>query len=227
MNVVVLDSKYWPDVQDRGVEKKDIADVVRSVADEVLGLVDSLPEYVNLVVYPSVADDVIVETGIMGMTYSDEYASVYFDCTLPYGKERLLSGLREAVFHELVHAATFRHDPWQPDVLFGVVTEGLATVFERDYAGATPLWGSYEDDLVMTEWYLELKNLPKSETKNGEYFFKHSDGRKWIVYKTGSWMIDKLLESGEDLFDLIRMNHKDVITKFNLLEVNSVEVLHE
>lgn len=227
MNVVILDSKYWPDVQKRGVEKKDIADEVRSASDEVLGLIDSLPEYVNLVAYPTVARDVIPETGIMGMTYSDEYASVYFDCTLPYGKEGLFQGLRETIFHELVHAATFKHDTWQPGVLFGVVTEGLATVFERDYAGAIPLWGLYEDDLIMTEWYSELENLPKSDTKNNEYFFKHSDGRRWIVYKTGVWMIDKLLESGEDLFDLIRMNHKDLIAKFNLLEVNSGEAFHE
>lgn len=218
MKIVILDSKYWPEAKKAGILQGEVEAVVQSAVSDASKLLGSLPEYVNVVVYPESSENVIPETGIMGMTYSDEYASVYFDYTLPFGKDSLVKGLRECIFHELVHAATFKHDPWQPDVLFGAVTEGLATVFERDYAGATPLWGSYEDDSVMAEWYSELENLPKSKTKNNEYFFKHSDGRRWVVYKTGVWMIDKLLESGEDLFDLMRMNHKDVVARFVSLE---------
>ena len=76
MNVVVLDSKHWPDVDRRGVKKEEVKKVARAAAKEVSGLISFLPSYVNLVVYPSDPSNVIPETGDMGMTYSDEYASV-------------------------------------------------------------------------------------------------------------------------------------------------------
>ena len=216
MNVVVLDSKHWLNLEKQGIEKQEVQKVAEAAAKEVAELIPFLPSYVNLVVYPSGAEDVIPETGDMGMTYSDEYASVYFDHSVPYGKNKLLNGIRTTTFHELVHAATFQHEPWRPGVLFGVVTEGLATVFERDHAGAQPLWGKYEDDETMCEWLHELKELPDAAEKNRDYFVNHPDGRKWIVYKTGVWIVDKLLESGEDLFQLMKLNHMDVMSKFEM-----------
>ena len=217
MNVVVLDSKHWPDVDRRGVKKEEVKKVARAAAKEVSGLISLLPSYVNLVVYPSDPSNVIPETGDMGMTYSDEYASVYFDHTIPYGKDKLLQGIRTTTFHELVHAASFSHDPWQPSVLYGVVTEGLATVFERDYADSKPLWGKYEDEQTMRMWLSELKELPDTGEKNHDYFISHPDGRKWIVYKTGVWVIDRLLTSGEDLFELMKLGHEDLLAKFDAL----------
>lgn len=196
MNIVILDSKHWPDLQDRGITKQDIQEVVETAVKEVAESRLPLPDYVNVVVYPAEAGDVIPETGVMGMTYSDEYVSVYFDHTLPYGKKKLYEALRATVFHELVHATTFQYEPWQPGVLFGAVTEGLATVFERDHADARPLWADYEGRLVMRDWLDELKALPDETEKNRDYFFQHPDGRRWIVYKTGVWIIDTLLSSG-------------------------------
>lgn len=217
MKVVVLDSKYWPGLHKHGVEKREVQKAAVKAADEVAGLISFVPSYVNLVVYPSIAEDVIPETGAMGMTYSDEYASVYFDHDVPYGKKRLLEEIRTTTFHELVHATTFQYEPWQPGVLFGATTEGLATVFERDYAGAQPLWGQYEDDETMHKWLHELKELPDTGEKNRDYFFKHPDGRKWIAYKTGVWITDQLVESGENLFELMKLKHSDILTKFETL----------
>lgn len=217
MRVVLLDSKHWPDLQKRGIQEYEVQKVVEEATGEVGKLIAFLPSYVNLVVYPAIAEDVIPETGVMGMTYSDEYASVYFDHAVPYGKAKLLEAIRTTTFHELVHAATFQYEAWQPDVLFGATTEGLATVFERDYANSQPLWAKYEDDEVMYGWLQELKELPETGEKNRDYFVKHPDGRKWIVYKTGVWIIDQLLESGEDLFQLMKLNHKDLLAKFEAL----------
>ncbi len=217
MNIVTLDSKYWPDTKSRGIDKQEIQEVAETAARKVAELLSFLPSYVNLVVYPSVASDVIPETGCMGMTYSDEYSSVFFDHTVPYGKEKLLDSIRTTVFHELVHAATFHYEPWRPGALFGATTEGLATVFERDYADAKPLWANYEDDTIMYAWLDELKKLPNTKEKNIDYFVLHPDGRKWIVYKTGVWMIDKLVASGEDLFHLMKLSHDEVFLRFEAL----------
>lgn len=218
MNVVILDSKHWSAVKSHGVMKQEVKEVVEVAASEVSRLISYLPNYINLVVYPSNPDDVIPETGVMGMTYSDEYASVYFDYNVPYGKENLLKSLHTTVFHELVHATTFRYEPWQASALFGVTTEGLATVFEREYGDARPLWGEYEDDATMHRWFQELKELPETNEKNKDYFVNHPDGRRWIVYKTGTWVVDKLIASGEDLFELMKLECGDVLARFQALE---------
>lgn len=217
MRIVMLDSKHWSDAQKHGVDEREVHEIVEKAAQEVAELIPFLPTYVNIVVYPTVAEDVIPETGVMGMTYSDEYASVYFDHAIPYGNAKLFEAVRSTTFHELVHAATFQYESWQPDVLFGATTEGLATVFERDYANSEPLWASYEDDETMRDWLRELKELPVTGEKNRDYFVKHPDGRKWIVYKTGVWIVDKLLGSGEDLFQLMHLNHNELLTKFDTL----------
>lgn len=217
MNTVTLDAKLWNVAEEHGITREEVDSVIKRSAREAGKLLPSDFTYLNIVTGPTMPEWVIPETGDMGMTYSDEYISIVFDALLPYGVDALKDALRATVFHEMVHAVTFGHDPWQAGVMFGAVTEGLATVFEREYANRNPLWGEYGTDSTMQAWYDELKNLPEAEEKNRSYFFEHEDGRKWIVYKTGTWIIDKLLSSGEDLFDVMRQDHKTVLDKFEAL----------
>lgn len=218
MNVVVLDSKHWPEAHKNGVREHDVRKAAEKAASEVTEIIPFVPSYVNLVLHPVPKGEAIPETGVGGMTYSDEYSSVFFESDVRYGKGQLLEEVRTTTYHELTHAATFQYEPWQPGALYGAVAEGLATVFERDYAGSSPLWGKYESDDTMQGWLGELKKLPVGDSKNMDYFIKHSDGRKWIVYKTGTWIIDKLLADGEDLFELMKLKHTDVLAKFDKLD---------
>lgn len=217
MRVLSLDSKLWQQLDTTQITRDDIETIVSSAAKEAGELLPSDFEFLNLVVSPTKPEWVIPETGSSGMTYSDEYISLTFDPTLPYGIDTFRKYLREMVFHEMTHATTFSHDPWQPSGMFGPVTEGLAVVFERDYAGAQPLWGRYTDDATMHDWYEEMKALPESEHKDMRYFFDHPDGRRWIAYKTGTWMVDKLLDTGEDLFELMKLPHGEIVSRFEAI----------
>ena len=214
MNIVVLDSKYWNKAAKNGISKQVVVQTITDAVEDVSKILPNIPKYVNIVISPTTSDDVIPETGEIGMTYNDEYVSITFDFTAPYPIEKLRASLRGTVFHELVHTVTFSHEPWSASVLFGLVTEGLATVFEREYSGAKPLWGQYEDDETMQEWRDEVNSLPESGEKNFDYFFNHPDGRKWIAYKTGTWMVDTLVASGEDLFALMMMSHGEILERF-------------
>lgn len=218
MNIVVLDSKHWPEMHKNGVREHDVREVAEKAASEVTEIISFVPSYVNLVLYPVTKDEAIPETGGGGMTYTDEYASVYFDYNLPYGKKALYKELRSTVYHELVHAVTFQYESWQSSAVYGAVTEGLASVFERDYAKNRVLWSDYEDDITMKKWLQELKDLSDDGQKNHDYFYSHPDGRRWIAYKTGTWIIDKLLADGEDLFELMKLKHTDVLAKFDKLD---------
>lgn len=217
MKAISLESPYWRDAKANGVDRATLEAQVENTAHEALAVLPSELAFTNIMLEPTVAAYVIPETGCMGMTYDKTHVSLTFDPSLPYGKESLEKHLRSTTFHELVHAVTFGHDPWQPGVLFGVVSEGLATVFERDYANADPLWGRYEDDDTMREWLKELQKLPATEQKDRRYFVEHPDGRKWIVYKTGTWLVDKLIDSGDDLFDLMELSHQDILDKISKL----------
>lgn len=218
VNTLTLDARLWNESAEHGIDRDEISSYIASTATEAAKLLPSDFTYLNIVVSPTVPEWVTPETGVMGMTYSDEYIALTFDATIPYGHDSLKRALRSTAFHEMVHATTFAHDPWRSSALFGAVTEGLATVFERDYSGeAKPLWGDYEGGDVMSKWYQEIKSLPQTEQKDMSYFVAHSDGRKWIVYKTGVWMVDKLLTSGEDLFALMKLPHTDIIDKFEAL----------
>ena len=218
MNILTLDARLWSAAKQAGLTRGEVQNIIADALSEAAQLLPSQFEFLNIIIGPTLSEWVIPETGGMGMTYSDEYISITFDAGVPYGAERMKETLRATVFHEMVHAVTFAHDPWQASALFGTVTEGLATVFERDYANSSPLWARYEGDVVMQKWYDEMKSLPQSEEKNRSYFFEHEDGRKWIVYKTGTWIIDKLLASGEDMFDLMKLDHRTVLDKFEALQ---------
>lgn len=212
MNVLALDSKYW---QNTNSTREELVSVIREAADEAVKLLPAELLYTNIILEPVPSEEVIPETGDTGITYDNTHVYISFDFNLPYGKDTLLSHLRSTTFHELVHAVSFDHNPWQPDALYGAITEGLATVFEREYANSKPLWGKYESDETMYSWLTELQDLPKTEAKDMNYFIKHPDGRKWIVYKTGTWVVDTLLDSGENLFDLMQQDYVKILEKFS------------
>jgi hypothetical protein len=72
----------------------------------------------------------------------------------------------------------------------GVVSEGLATAFERDAAGRRPRWGEYSQEAA--GWVAELLRLPLTAPYN-EWMFLHPDGRRWIGYRAGTYIADRAI----------------------------------
>ena len=75
-----------------------------------------------------------------------------------------------------------------------VISEGLATAFQRDFSGWRPPWGDYEEDVLA--WVGELLKLPESERWD-QWMYQHPDGRRWIGYRAGTYIADRAIsESG-------------------------------
>ena len=91
----------------------------------------------------------------------------------------------------------------------GVVSEGLATAFERDFGGWEPPWGEYPEDVE--EWVAELLELPLS-AHYSDWMFRHPDGRRWIGYRAGTYIADQaILASGRSAADLVHTATEEIL----------------
>jgi len=100
--------------------------------------------------------------------------------------------LRKAFAHEAFHAARFRRLPAEAGATSWVhiaIGEGLATVFARDTAAAHEPWAAYAP-AVIADWAVDLVTQPCDARTLGSYRFAHPDGREWIAFRVGTWLID-------------------------------------
>jgi uncharacterized protein YjaZ len=83
----------------------------------------------------------------------------------------------------------------------GVVSEGLATAFERDAGGRLPPWGQYPQEA--SAWVAELLQLPLTAPYE-RWMFQHPDGRRRIGYRAGTYIADQAIAaSGSSAADLV------------------------
>ncbi|MEJ0073784.1 MAG: DUF2268 domain-containing putative Zn-dependent protease [Candidatus Saccharibacteria bacterium] len=160
---------------------------------------------------------VIPEYGTGALTHDTEFIEIHFDAAVPHGRERVLKSLYETPFHEGNHAARWNSVAYDERFIASVTFEGLATVFEREYAHYQPLYGKYEDDDTMREWFAELEQADWDE--RAVLFFGNPDGRRWIGYKTGAWLIDKAMKnSGKSVIELTGLPHDEIVSLTGMLD---------
>lgn len=147
---------------------------------------------------------VVPETGEVGTAIAPNRVGWTVDSRLPGGVAAVARAqLRFTLFHELHHLVrgwVMYGGKARTSFMEGVVSEGLATVFERDFGGRETPWGEYPEDVE--EWVAELLELPISAPYN-QWMFQHPDGRRWIGYRAGTYIADQaVLASGVSAADL-------------------------
>jgi uncharacterized protein YjaZ len=175
-------------------ERSTIKEIAVASEIEVRALLPQLTEEILLTVLAGT--DVIPETGEGGAAVAPGHVRWIVDPSRPEGVINIAkSRLRPVIFHELHHLVR----GWvmyggKPSTSFmhGVVSEGLATAFERDAAGSQPPWGIYSEDV--RSWVDELLALPLSASYE-HWMFRHPDGRRWIGYRAGTYIVDKAMEA--------------------------------
>lgn len=182
----------------------DDAETIRHEASraepEVRDLLPGLRNRLNLVV--TTGGGVIPETGEVGFAASPDVVNWKVD--VDYGVVDVASAhLRHVLFHELHHCVRMVRHPsyYTVDWYDGAVFEGLATVFERE-AGWSPPFGEYPVDEVEA-WADQLFAQPVDHTFQ-HWKFEHPDGRRWISYRVGAWVVDRAIErSGRSAAELV------------------------
>jgi hypothetical protein len=173
-------------------------------------------------VLPSVPNDIVIEvraepqpysrTGASGAAVGPRRIAWIVDTSRPEGVVALAERtLRTILFHELHHLArgcTQGGPPFR-SFLDGAICEGMASAFARDFASGEQPWANYPPEVE--RWYDEVKDLPASAT-TGEWMFFHSDGRAWVGYKVGTFLVDKATEaSGRSAADLVDVASEDIV----------------
>ena len=109
-------------------------------------------------------------------------------------------------FHHLVRSQAIT----STSLMDEVITEGMASVFERDVAGVTPPWSVYPEDVA--DWVYELIALPPRAGSNYWIRARHPDERRWIGMRAGAYLVDRAMKaSGKSAADLVSTSTEEVI----------------
>ena len=99
--------------------------------------------------------------------------------------------LRPMLFHELHHLVRHMHVE-RASLMDDVISEGMASAFERDFAGARYPFSDYPDGVAT--WVTELLALPSSANRE-QWMFHHTDGRRWIGFRAGTFLVDRAMNT--------------------------------
>lgn len=207
MKIHFADSKY----QLPADFKEAYIDAIKKAYKEADKLLPFGSKHINFFVQPRTFW-LIEETGDNAHTHNSEFIELAFDPTRDKkGLEVIVYGVRLSVFHEMNHAARFNIPIWHKTFLDNCLMEGLATVFARDYAGETGSWSKYPAKAKVEQWIQEI--IDKNDLFNWEHYsYSHPDGRQWMAYKIGTYLIDQAMKnSGKSVIELTQMECVDIL----------------
>jgi hypothetical protein len=163
-------------------ERRAIERIADGTFREAATLLPALPKRLTLIV--RWGHDVIPETGETG-------AAAYpgnIGWTLDPDRDVLATirtQLRPTLLHELHHLARASRVT-DLTLIDHVVTEGLATAFERDAARIDPPWGRAPEDAWVSE---VLAQPPNADVAT--WLHRHPDGRRFIGMRVGTLLVDR------------------------------------
>lgn len=190
-------------------ERESIAETAARAFPEVRRALPVLPPFLILRVRSAPSDSVIPETGDTAYASPPNVVTWQVDASRPEGVAAIARAqLRSALFHELHHDARGPLS-FDVDIRARVITEGLATAFERDFGGYAPPWGVYPPEVEA--WTREVFALPPDAPRD-VWLRRHPDGRRWIGLRVGTFIVDCAMKaSGKTSADLVRVAGDEII----------------
>lgn len=211
MHIFILESKDWDLLDSNVITRSAISRLLSEAGEEATKVLNYDSKNINVVFKPNLPY-VRKDTGLGGSAFDSEMLDMTFNPTLPYGVDKFKEYLRDGMFHEINHVVHYAFQAKSEDILFWVVAEGLAVVFERTFAGADHPWNNYgnDNDDEMKNWLHDLRTA--KDPNDTKWYTEHPDGRNNIAYKTGAWIVDRAIKnSGQSIIDLTRLSHKEII----------------
>lgn len=184
---------------------------------EVRKLLPELPEKMHIFFSDT---GIIPETGIGGHAHNSEIVTISIDPDFK-DKHKQAADIRPTIFHEAFHVyQNFTYEGPQYPALEGAVYEGMATVFERQYADTAQPYGDWNHTPVerLKQWVTLLKNIDQEEYEQDwqQWKFYHDKfHEQWIAYKAGVFVVDTVLSRYKlDILDLRDKSAEDVLNLY-------------
>lgn len=182
--------------------------------DEVRKLLPKLPDKIQIYFGNY---GIVPESGVGGFAYASDIITISVDPGFK-DKKKQLDDIRPTIFHEAFHLyQNYTGESGSFSAIENAIYEGMATVFEREYCDVWQPYGDYretsEDNLK--QWLKDLQQLSLEDFQNTyrEWKFYHPKLKKrWIVYKVGTWITDRVLEKHKlTILDLSTKTAADVL----------------
>lgn len=178
-------------------ELREVQRVADAAFRDARGVLPGLPSRLTLIV--RWGKDVIPETGETATAAAPQNVMVTLDPDRDV-LATIRAWLRPALLHELHHLARGRRVP-STTLVDRVVTEGLATAFERDLGRIDPPWGRPPPEIEA--WTREILAQPDT-AEWGPWLHRHPDGRRWIGMRVGTFLVDRVTRAtGRTAADLV------------------------
>jgi len=187
--------------------------------DEARKLLTNLPK--NIKIYFS-DYGILEDSGIGGYAYSSDIITISLDPNFD-DKKKQETNIRPTVFHESFHLSQrFTGEDGPFSAIDNALYEGMATVFEREYAGVFEPYGDYRQisEEKLKQWIEELRKLNAEVFADEEVYskwkFYHPELKeRWIAYRTGTWLVDEVLKKkGLTIMDLRTKKAADVLSLY-------------
>lgn len=208
MKIIYAESDFWDKNKDF-TEKYE--NTIVKTYKKAKKLISFIPEEVTFVCQTN-NWECIKETGDGGFTRSSRLLLLSMDPSMPYDEKVFLKNVESTVLHELNHSARYEQGIMHGKFLDNCIMEGLATVFEREYSErGKPLWADY-DSSVIKSWFKEIVSVTKKSFSWRDYMYRHPDGRRWMGYKVGTWIVDEaIINSGKNIEELTLCTNEEIL----------------
>ena len=139
------------------------------------------------------------------------FAESEYDSKLPVNFKVQYTGEIKKAYREVAKLLPFgfKHTNFFVQPRTYTLMEETGDSVARDYADYMAPWSKYPDNIA--DWVQEI--IDKNDQFNGQdYRFKHADGRRWIAYKVGTYIVDQAIKnSGQSVIELSQLDCTEVL----------------
>jgi uncharacterized protein YjaZ len=211
MKIVFAESEFW-DKNKKFIDK--YTKTIEQAYKKSKKLLPDIPDQLTFVLQTN-DWECIPEFGHGGNIHSSRLILLSLDPEMPYSEEQLLLNTEATVVHELNHSARYELGIQHKKFIEACILEGIACVFEREYSKlGSPLWAKYDTE-VIKDWFNEVNKDILSNWD--DYMFLHPDGRRWIGYKVGTWIVDNAMKNSKKTIESItKLECSEIIELANI-----------
>jgi hypothetical protein len=196
-------------------QKAFVRKLISNSEEEVRNLLPKLPDSIQVIV-EAVDWNLDIVGGVTGRTETNTPPLVLLQISNNYHggiMDSLKIGIKSTIFHEFHHLSrgwAIQDNKFSYGIPNAMVNEGLAVAFTEIYTGTINQVNAYTDEA--DNWVREILALPLDANYSEWVMGEHPDGRTYIGYRTGNYLIRKAMTmSDKSILELNELMPEEII----------------